>query len=233
MISISLIVVIKDKNRFVLGSDKQASFCNNKSHDATKIWDIPELPGAIFGAVGEVRPAQVIQYNQIINLNDLLGQSIDTGFVINQIVPNIISCLKVNGINCVVNTEKDISRTILPCSFVFAIEDHCWTIESDLSVSEVSDYTVLGSGMDVANGALYATKDKNPFERIVTSIHAAAETTLFVDDEIDMLATEYFKEDRLLIARALGLEKEYNKMIARENKEKTAAKTKKSSSVIK
>ena len=47
-------------------------------------------------------------------------------------------------------------------------------------------------------------KEKNPFERIVTSIDAAAESTLFVDDGIDLLATKSHKDDAELVAAAFG-----------------------------
>ena len=85
-----------------------------------------------------------------------------------------------------------------------------------LSVSEIEDYFAIGSGSDVASGALYATKEKNPFERVVTAIDAAAETTLFVDDGIDVLVTEEHKDDEKLLAKALGIE------IEKEKAKKTA-----------
>ena len=64
----------------------------------------------------------------------------------------------------------------------------------------------IGSGSDVASGALYATQEKNPFERVVTAIDAAAESTLFVDNGIDMLVTDDRKDDNRHLAKALGFE---------------------------
>ena len=58
----------------------------------------------------------------------------------------------------------------------------------------------------MARGALFVTGDKNPFDRIVSCIDAAAESTLFVDDGIDILVTEEHKDDEKLLAKALGLE---------------------------
>ena len=63
----------------------------------------------------------------------------------------------------------------------------------------------IGSGADVAKGALFATQNKNPFERIVTSIEAAADATLFVDNGIDILVTAETKDDKKYIAKALKL----------------------------
>jgi hypothetical protein len=65
----SLVVAIKDKDRIVLGADKQASTGGTKDHTNTKIWKLEELPGAIIGSVGSARASQVIQYSQIIDKN--------------------------------------------------------------------------------------------------------------------------------------------------------------------
>lgn len=53
---------------------------------------------------------------------------------------------------------------------------------------------------------MFATQDQNPFERIVTSIDAAADSTLFVDDGLDILMTETLDSDKKEIANALGFE---------------------------
>ena len=52
---------------------------------------------------------------------------------------------------------------------------------------------------------MFATPDKNPFDRIVTCIEAAAESTLYVDNGIDLLATGSYEEDLTDMAVALGL----------------------------
>lgn len=75
-----------------------------------------------------------------------------------------------------------------------------------MSITEINDYLAIGSGSDVAKGVLYATQDQNPFDRIVTSIDAAADSTLFVDDGLDILMTETRPSDKKEIAAALGFE---------------------------
>ena len=111
--------------------------------------------------------------------------------------------VEAHGICC--SPNPDDKTKIIPNAFLIAIDDQAWVIWHDLSVIEVEDYFAIGSGSDVATGALYATKDKNPFERIVTCIDAAAETTLFVDDGVDLVATSIRKEDKKLIAKALNI----------------------------
>ncbi len=85
-------------------------------------------------------------------------------------------------------------------------KDKAWMIWNDFSVSEIDEYLAIGSGSDVARGALFATPDKDPFERIVTSIDAAATTTLFVDDGIDLLVTVSHENDAAQAAKALGID---------------------------
>jgi 20S proteasome alpha/beta subunit len=195
----SLVIAIKDKDRIVLGADKQASAGGSKDHTNTKIWQVEELPGAIMGSVGSARASQIIQYSKVIDKN-LIRQGIGTDYIICALAPAIVASLKANGI--VVEPSPDSICTTMPNAFIFAYKDKAWMIWNDLSVSEIDEYLAIGSGSDVARGALFATPEKNPFERIVTSIDAAATTTLFVDDGIDLLVTEPREED---IENALGL----------------------------
>ena len=94
---------------------------------------------------------------------------------------------------------------MMPNAFIFAYKDKAWSIWHDLSVSEIDEYIAIGSGSEVARGVLYATPEKDPFARIVTSIEAAAESTLYVDNGIDLLATDAYEEDIVNMANALGV----------------------------
>ena len=198
----SLVVAIKDKDRIVLGADKQASTGGTKDHTNTKIWKLEELPGAIIGSVGSARASQIIQYSQVIDKN-LIPDTLDTTFVVRVLAPTLANGLSANGI--VVEPGEGGKCDMMPNAFIFAYKDRAWTIWHDLSVSEIDDYFAIGSGSEVARGVLYATSEKNPFERIVTSIEAAAESTLYVDNGIDLLATGNYAEDLADMSIALGL----------------------------
>ena len=211
----SLIIAIKEKDRIILGADKQASTGSTKDHTATKIWEMSELEGALMGGVGSARASQIIQYSQVIDKN--FTGPINTEFVICALVPTIVATLKANGIATTASEED--SCTMIPNVFVFAYKDNAWVIWHDLSVVEISDYFAIGSGADVARGALFATKEKNPFERIVTCIDAAAESTLFVDDGIDLLTTETKSKDVKQIAKALGLDLNLLKELKQESEQ--------------
>ena len=131
----SLVVAIKDKDRIVLGADKQASTGGTKDHTNTKIWEVEELPGAIIGAVGSARASQIVQYSQVIDKN-MIGQEIDTEFIVRVLAPTIATGLKANGI--VVDSE-DAKCDMMPNAFIFAYNDKAWTIWHDLSVSEINE----------------------------------------------------------------------------------------------
>ena len=218
----SLVVAIKDKDRIVLGADKQASTGGTKDHATTKIWELEELPGAIMGSVGSLRASQVIQYSQIIDKN-LLSQDLDTEFIVRVLAPTLAAGLKANGV--VVDSSDGAKCDMMPNAFIFAYKDKAWTIWHDLTVSEIDEYFAIGSGSEVARGVLYATTERNPFDRIVTSIEAAAESTLYVDNGIDLLATNKYEEDLVDMAIALGipLPKPKVKRTRRKVEESTAA----------
>lgn len=201
----SLVVAIRDKGRFVLGADKQSSTGFNKDHTSTKIWEVSRLKGAVMGGVGSARASQIIQNTPIADKNDIdaIG-AINTEWVITSLIPCIVSALRTNGIKC--DVPEDGSCVMIPNAFLFAYKENAWMIWNDLSVTEVEDYIAIGSGSDVANGALFATEDKNPFDRIVTAIDAAAETTLYVDNGVDILTTGTLKSDAKAIAGALGVD---------------------------
>jgi ATP-dependent protease HslVU (ClpYQ) peptidase subunit len=197
----SLVIAIKDKGRIILGADKQVSTGGTKDHTNTKIWKLDELSGALIGSVGSARASQVIQYSQVIDKN-LITPNLDTAFVVKVLAPTLAASLSANGV--VVEPSDGSKCDIMPNAFIFAYRDKAWTIWHDLSVSEITDYFAIGSGSEVARGALYATVGKNPFERIVTSIDAAAESTLYVDNGIDFLVTRVYETDQADINAALA-----------------------------
>ena len=200
----SLVVAIRDKDRIVLGADKQVSAGDSKDHTNTKIWPLSELPGAIMGSVGSARASQIIQYAKILDKN-MLDEGISTDFIVCSLAPTIAAGLKANGI--AVEIAEGGTCEIMPNAFIFAYGGSAWMIWNDLSVTEIDEYFAIGSGADVARGALFATKGQSPFQRIVTSIDAAAESTLFVDNGIDLLVTKEHRDDLEQAALALGYKK--------------------------
>lgn len=198
----SLVVAIKDQDRIVLGSDKQGTLGNVADHTCTKIWNVPEFEGAVMGGVGSARASQIIQYTPIIDKN-VVPSDINIDYIICNVAPTLLATLEANGIKC---DADDLGMKALPNCFIFAYKDKAWIIYQDLSVAEITDYLAIGSGAEVARGALYATADKNVFDRIVTAIDAAAEITLYVDNDLDVLTTKTLKSDAKNLSKALGID---------------------------
>lgn len=202
----SLVVAIKDRNRIVLGADKQISLGNNLFHNSTKIWAVEELPGAIMGGVGLARASQIVQYSRIIDKNFLKdSNSLDTDYIVNVLTTNIAAVLKENGVT--VDKAVDSDCLMMPNAFIFAYQDKAWMILNDFSVTEIEDYLAIGSGADVARGCLFTTMaNTNPFDRIVTCIDAAHDSTLYVDNGLDILSTKILASDERQLSKALGIE---------------------------
>lgn len=189
----SVVVAIKDKDRFVLGADKQSTCGNLKSENETKLWTVPELEDAIIGAVGTVRAIQLIRYCQLFDKNTI-PEKLSTRYIVNHVVPWIVKTLQDNQVECSITDSVGKFMTI-PASFIIAYKDGCWIINNDLSVSEVYDYTAIGSGNEIALGALYATQGNHPFARAVVSIEAASQKTITVSHYLDVLTTSDHDDD--------------------------------------
>lgn len=198
----SLVIAIKDGDRIVFGADKQATSGDNRTHLATKIWTVRDCPSIIMGGVGSVRATQIMQYSSIINKNFLEPTGLTTEFIVNQVCPRIVEVLRTSGIN--VNANKDVpSEICISSAFLIAENDKAWLIHHDLSVIEIDKYYAIGSGSQIANGALFVTPNQNPFTRITDAIDAAAENTLFVDHKIEFLTTKVKEDDEKKIVAAL------------------------------
>ena len=164
----SLVVAIKDKDRIVFGADKQVSGAGSKSHNTIKIWDVPELPGAIMGGVGSLRASQVIQYSKLIDLNamaDLSYGTIDTNYIITVLVPQIVLQLQSAGVCCIAEDETE-EKTVIFRSVDKAgncsqtIKKKIVTIQNEPSISEIKVFASEGEKeISLQNGTYYLNKD--------------------------------------------------------------------------
>lgn len=199
----SLVVAIKDGNRFILGADKQTSGWNSKVHTATKIWQT-EYENCCIGSVGTARGSQVIQH--IKGLLDSAGfgkSELDDTFIHLQLPRTLYETLKAHG---VLVDEPD-KPFYMPNAFFIAYRDRCWKINQDLSVEEVEEYDAIGSGEEIAQGVIETSliyNEKNPFKIIGTAVDIAADKTLYVDHELEYATTIGDKFDLPNYLEAVG-----------------------------
>ena len=201
----SLVIAMKDKNRFILGADKQVSQWNNKLHSATKVW-YTEYEGCCIGSVGYARASQVIQYIKgLLNAAGFGKAELDDAFIHLQLPVTLYETLKLHGII----VDDPTQPFSLPNEFFIAYKDRCWKIGQDLTVIEVEDYDAIGSGQDIAMGVIetsFMYNEKNPYQIITNAIDVSAEKTLYVDHEIEFVETVPDKKDLLNKMTALGYE---------------------------
>lgn len=197
----SLVLLIKDGDRFVLSSDKQVTIGDTAAHNTTKIWRLPDMPSVVMGAVGSARVSQIVQNSLLIDMNRLPKEGITTKFIVTDVVPTLVDCLTHCGIKCAV--PEGGFCTMSPNSFLIAFEDRAWRIGHDFSVDEITDYLAIGSGAEIATGVLFATPELNPFDRAVMSIDAAATYVTTVDDGVDFLMTKLHPNDKEELIKAI------------------------------
>ena len=215
----SLVIAIRDKDRFILGADKQGSLWNNKEHTATKVW-YTEYEGCCIGSVGYARASQIIQY--IKGLLDGAGfgrAELDDAFIHLQLPRTLYETLKAHGI--IVDDPAQPQPFSLPNTFLIAYKDRCWKIEQDLTVIEVEEYDAIGSGQDIALGVIetsFMYGEKNPYQIIANAIDIAAEKTLYVDHELDFVETGADKKDLANKLAVFGMPKEKIKEVEKAAK---------------
>lgn len=206
----SLVIAIKDQDRWIFGSDKQTSFGNRKGHNATKVWQVKGYKNCCMGGVGYARANQIMQYcTGILDKNYFEDNDVlDEEYAVVALGPTIYATLAASGFQDLDldPTENPFNFKRIPNEFLFAYKDKCYRIGTDLTVEEVDDFVAIGSGEDIAKGVLYATPDKNPFERIALAIEAASEFTIYVDDSIEVALTDEKEEDELNFYKAVGVD---------------------------
>lgn len=79
------------------------------------------------GGVGSLRASQVIQFNQLIDLNEIAATGIDTSFIINSLVPVMVAQLQSHGVACGMQSDSEensqSASIMMPNVFLFAYKD--------------------------------------------------------------------------------------------------------------
>lgn len=203
----SVVIAVRDKNRFVLGADAQVSCGGEKSHTGNKVWEIKEYPGCCMGAVGSARASQIIA--SVKGLLDGLPfgtPEVPDEFIVLALPRCIYETLKNHGIEELWDQDGQ-KQLLLPCEFFFAYKDRCWCIHRDMTVEEVEEYMAIGSGGAGAehsmDTAVLFYKEKNPFKLIAQAIDIVAERTLYVDHNVNYVSTSFEETDFIKIAEAI------------------------------
>ena len=150
----SVVVGLKYKDNVWLACDKQITAGDRKTMLDThhKIFPVPERKGILIGSVGALRGLNLLETNN--NYIDELAyfkKEIDYTYMVNDFPLLINELFKIHGL---VDAEQ---KTLnLHNEFLVAVEDKLYLVGWDGSVQEFNDFAVIGSGADLAYGALTA-----------------------------------------------------------------------------
>ncbi len=190
----SVVVAIKENGKVYLGCDSQVtkgwSRSTLKNPNNYKIWKVRGVDNCLMAHVGNVRDANVVRLiNGLITDYDIYLNAVDYEFVVNEIVPTIISTLKKRKY-----IKDNDYFDLMGSSYLFAYKDQLYVISSDGCVIEIDDYVAIGSGEDTAIGSLNSTIGEPPVSRIIKAIKSSATSDIYVDYPIilsDTNSTEF------------------------------------------
>jgi ATP-dependent protease HslVU (ClpYQ) peptidase subunit len=158
--------LIQDKT-ITMGADSAASSGTSLTIRAESKLCINN--GFLLGFSGSVRMKQLLKYSFI---PPTYNNDEDTlKFMATDFIDAVRSCLKAGGL-----ASKDKETENADGDFLVGFQAKLFTIYSDYQVSEALDpWACIGCGEDIANGALFATKNTKMTsqERILLALQAA------------------------------------------------------------
>jgi ATP-dependent protease HslVU (ClpYQ) peptidase subunit len=171
----SVIVAVKDKNRFVVGSDIRCSCSDGYYLDSykslRKIKHLDLNNEIIIGCVGNVAILELFE--------DVLNNvsKINRKTLCKEVVPSLMRLVKGS-----IFEYKDGG---LDGELLVAYKDTAFTISPNFNVIEIEEYTAIGSGTMVALGSLYTSKLSNSSaeQRVILAIKAAGSMVKSVSKE--------------------------------------------------
>jgi len=148
-----------------------------------------------FGFTTSFRMGQLIRYKMDVPLDPLHNAKLDVHkYLAVDFMDALRKCLKDGGF-----AEKD-KEAETGGTFMLGLRGQLYTVESDYQFAQVEQpYAAVGSGAAIARGALYATADLMPEDRIRIALEAAAEHNYTVRPPFRLVSTS-FEETRVLTA---------------------------------
>jgi ATP-dependent protease HslVU (ClpYQ) peptidase subunit len=169
------IVAVKQDGKVWMGADSAAS---NKeafkisTRADSKIFIREDAVNVkwLFGFTTSYRMGQLIQYMLELPTFDEEASKDPFSFIVKKFIPLLQKCLGENGFQ-----EKEKDR-IKGGTFLIGLAGNIFRIAEDYQVATLSvEYDAIGCGEPFALGALFASKDKLPKERIEIALSAAEE----------------------------------------------------------
>ena len=160
------------KGKVFIGGDSAASLNGSVVLHANGKVFLNE--GFLIGTCGTARLSNLARYK--FKPPELIkGEDLDA-YIATRFVDELRNCLKEAG-NLTISDNYESGDGMLLVGFrsrIYRID------ESFAAIRSLDDYAAIGSGMDIALGALFATKSRAPNDRLKIALEAAA----YLDDGV-------------------------------------------------
>jgi ATP-dependent protease HslVU (ClpYQ) peptidase subunit len=128
---------------------------------------VHEVGSFLFGFTTSFRMGQLLGHT-FVPPKQKRGQSIHK-FMVTDFIDAVRQCLKDGGYARSHNGEESGG------TFIVGYKGHLFTVYDDYQIAETSDdYCAVGCGEDIAKGAMFASRDVIPVERIKQALYAAS-----------------------------------------------------------
>jgi len=127
----------------------------------------------LFGVAGSWRQMQLLHHALVIPKKS--NACTDEAYITLHVTDAIRSCFQDRNSMTVTNTQENSA-----CAILIGYNGVLYRLNEDYGALISHTYDCIGSGDDVAKGALFATKEYSPIERITIALKAATEHTAFV-----------------------------------------------------
>jgi len=179
----------KDENKIYIGADTIGS--TNYTKENRKDGKVFASGDFTIGFAGSYRMGQVLQYK--LDVPAQKDSQTDHGYMATTFIDAVRRLFDKNGIMGVDHDNKEFGGL-----FLVAYKNELYRIDYDFQVGIGSeDFTAIGSGGEVALGAMYALNsfdEVGPTEKVTMSILAAMDLTPFVGGDIEIVSHTYVEE---------------------------------------
>lgn len=153
----SIVIAKKTKNGFIFGADSQGT-CGSRKEIVKKIFKSDKEEGLYIGVVGRLRDCQILQVAEnLLDVNAIRRETLDENSIISYTVPKLRELLKKEQREAV---EKD-GVTYWDSCIIIVYKDKAFEIDSDYTVTEVTDFKAIGSPQNFAAGSYEMLKETN------------------------------------------------------------------------
>lgn len=203
----TVVVGIRGKKGVLLAGDSQFSTpWTNRKMRTPKVFQLSDVVAIAY--CGSARLGQVLMYH----LNELeapgLGED-EHRWAVREFIPYVREVMHVHG---VLEVHHNVEALTGYSAFLLAVRGRLFTVDDDFQVSEgYLAYEALGTGADVAIGALHGTlgeettplNDQRLESLARSAVESATELTNYVGGDISFARTVLYTAEEKALARKI------------------------------